>query len=110
MSYEIPKQPYQQISPTFTPGYHYPASYHNMGQRMTPYLKKYFGQSGDYGPVQKSAEYGTVWNNNYPYPLDAITAPCSRTTYNPKYPECPNTCPPPPFFFQERMDGSAPHV
>lgn len=54
-------------------------SYHNMGQRQTPYQGKPFGSGGDYGPRQ-TPEFYTFNNNNYPYPLDRIVR---KMTYIP---------------------------
>lgn len=65
----LPGGVYQQIDPTFMPGYPYPFEYHNMGQLKTPYEGKKMGKVGDYGPVQ-ATNYYNVWNSNYPYPLD----------------------------------------
>lgn len=65
----ISRTGYQQISPTFLPGYVYGNSYHNIGQLQTPYQGKKFGQGGDYAPPQRT-DYYTVYNPNYPYVLD----------------------------------------
>jgi len=69
MAYQNPAKPYQQISPTFTPGYHYEDKYHNIGQLQTPYIGKWFGQEGDYAPPQR-VQYYTPQNPTYPYVLD----------------------------------------
>ena len=69
MAYQDPRKPYQQLHPTFTPGYHYEDKYHNMGQLRTPYIGKWFGQGGDYAPPQRTRYY-TPQNPTYPYPLD----------------------------------------
>ena len=70
MAFEVAKTGYQQISPTFNPGYPYEKRYHNVGQLMTPYQGKPFGTGGDYGPPQ-STRYYTVENPNYPYVMDS---------------------------------------
>jgi len=54
---------------TYISGYPYEKNYHNLGQLRTPYQGKNFGKGGDYGPIQNK-DYYTVWNRNYPYPLD----------------------------------------
>lgn len=69
MAYQDPRRPYQQLRPTFTPGYHYKDQYHNIGQLRTPYIGKWFGQEGDYAPPQRTRYY-TPQNPTYPYPLD----------------------------------------
>ena len=69
MAYEVSKTGYQQIDPTFGPGYPYENKYHNVGQLQTPYIGKKFGKGGDYGPPQATAYYNP-WNPNYPYVLD----------------------------------------
>lgn len=69
MAFEVPKTGYQQIAPTFNPGYPYPEKYHNIGQLTTPYQGKKFGKGGDYGPPQRT-KYYNVWNPTYPYVLD----------------------------------------
>jgi len=69
MAFRVSKTGYQQIDPTFSPGYPYANNYHNVGQLTTPYEGKRFGSGGDYGPVQNTAYYN-VWNPNYPYVLD----------------------------------------
>ncbi len=70
MAYQISRTPYQQLHPTFTPGYHYENKYHNIGQLRTPYIGKYLGQGGDYGPVGDTRYY-TPKNPTYPYPMDS---------------------------------------
>lgn len=69
MAYQDPAKPYQQLHPTFTPGYHYQDQYHNIGQLKTPYIGKWFGQEGDYAPPQRTRYY-TPQNPTYPYVLD----------------------------------------
>lgn len=69
MAFEVPKTGYQQIDPTFNPGYPYPEKYHNVGQLQTPYQGKSMGKLGDYGPVQSTVYY-TPNNPNYPYVMD----------------------------------------
>nr|QBK86522.1 MAG: hypothetical protein LCMAC102_03170 [Marseillevirus LCMAC102] len=70
MAFEVPKTGYQQIDPTFLPGYAYKAEYHNVGQLQTPYQGKFFGQNGDYAPPQRTRYY-TVQNPTYPYVMDS---------------------------------------
>lgn len=70
MAFEVSKTGYQQIDPTFNPGYAYENRYHNVGQLQTPYQGKKFGMGGDYGPPQRT-QYYTADNPNYPYVLDA---------------------------------------
>ena len=69
MAYNVSKKPYQQLHPSFTPGFHYKNNYHNIGQLRTPYIGKYFGQHGDYGPFGDTIYY-TPTNPTYPYPMD----------------------------------------
>lgn len=84
MAFQVKKDGYIQIDPTFTPGYPYPAKYHNMGQLLTPYEGKKLGQNGDYAPPQDTLYY-TPQNSTYPYPLDAYT---KSTVYLPGAGSC----------------------
>lgn len=69
MAFEISKSGYEQIDPTFLPGYEYPNKYHNVGQLMTPYQGKKMSVLGDYAPPQATKYYSNN-NRNYPYVLD----------------------------------------
>lgn len=72
---------YDQIDPTFLPGYKYEVLYNNIGQLKTPFEGKRMGQSGDYGPVQATTYY-TVDNRNYPYPLFSNMNRCQYVVDN----------------------------
>jgi len=97
MTFRSTVKAYDQIDPTFLPGYKYESRYHNIGQLKTPYEGKFMGQNGDYAPIQ-ATDYYTPQNRNYPYPLFSDmnrcqyvvdnfsnTTSCTRSTYPNKY-------------------------
>jgi hypothetical protein len=101
MAFESASTGYQQIEPTFAPGYPYENRYHNLGQLTTPYQGKRMGVGGDYAPPQRTRYY-TSHNPTYPYVLDAnfhaeeylptekgccFSRPGYFSCYNPSYPD-----------------------
>lgn len=119
MAFEVSKTGYQQIDPSFGPGYPYPNKYHNVGQLQTPYQGKRFGQGGDYGPPQRTRYY-TPQNPNYPYVLDkdfraeeylptegrCFDQPGYFPCYESKYPQSFT----PPDYFSPRVNYPTGHV